>query len=283
MSEETSSPQAPSNAPSAQEETNGATPVNADAVIENPKNFLSAHERVKAENKDLKAALSELQGKLGVIEASLGTLDATTAIQIQQKIQESERLKAEQETFRRTLIAETESTLKSQYEPQIKTLEQSNIALTNTMASILEQQALSAAFSRNNGSDFQAFAALMSSRLKAEFFDVQDPASPTGMRKELRRFTRIDGSTLTDAQGVELSVQQVFRAANAGDYGSPMKATFNEFNQSTGDGFYQGSTGSDIQNPWSKAHWNLTAQGKIAKQNLSLARQMAAQAGKSLK
>jgi hypothetical protein len=96
------------------------------------------------------------------------------------------------------------------------------------------------------------------------------------------RFTNMDETPITDESGRELSLGEIYKAANTGKWGAPLKATFSEFNQAQGDGFYQGGVGSDIINPWTDKNFNLTKQGAIYKENPQLARQMAAQAGKKL-
>lgn len=250
------------------------------AVIEKPEEFLNAFERQKAENKELKETLKALTDKLGAIEGTLGSIDESTARQIQKQIEEAEKTKREAEEFRQKLIAQTQSELEAKYQPQVKQLEQSNMILTSSLDSLFRQQALNESFARNNGVDFPSFSALIAGKLKPVYVDYEDPTSPTGKRMKIMRFTNMDDTPITDESGRELSLGEIYKAANTGKYGGPLKATFGEFNQAQGDGFYQGGVGSDILNPWTEKHLDLTKQGAIYKENPNLARQMAAQAGK---
>ena len=245
--------------------------------------MVNAHERVKAENVELKATLEALQKKVGVIESVFGQLDANQAEQIKQQIAEAERLKSEKEQTEQRLITSTIAKQEEIFKPQIMQLEQSNLAQAQTIQSFLEDQALSQVFSTNNGSDFYAFKSLFPQYWKAEFVDIEDRFAPGGIRKQVKRFVKVDGTPVTDESGVELSINQLFQQANKGVYGNPLKASFNEFNAASGDGFYQGATGeSGIKNPFTEQHWNVTAQGNLLRQNRALAQQMAAQAGKKI-
>lgn len=251
-------------------------------TIEKPEEFLSAYERQKEENRELKETLKSLTDKLSAIEGTLGSIDEATAKQIKQQVEELERAKRETEEFRQKLIEDTKNELEAKYNPQVRQLEQSNLILSSSLESLFKQQALSEAFSRNNGLDFHSFSALIAGRLKPIYVDYDDPTSPTGKRMKIMRFTNMDDTPITDDNGRELSLVEIFKAANTGKYGAPLKATFNEFNQAQGDGFYQGSVGADIVNPWSEKNFNLTQQGKIYRENPALAKQMAAQAGKKI-
>ena len=195
----------------------------------------------------------------------LGQIDETTAQQIKKQIAEAEKLKAEQEANEQKLITSTIAKQEELYKPQIEQLERSNLAQSQTIQSFLEDQALGQVFSKNNGSDFYSFKSLIPQYWKPEYTDIEDKFSPGGTRKEVKRFVKLDGSSITDSQGVELNVAQLMQQANKGNFGGPLKYCFKEFNAASGDGFYQGSTGqSGIINPWSKDHWNVTAQGENA-------------------
>jgi hypothetical protein len=254
----------------------------SDSIIEKPQELLNAFERQKQENKDLKETLKGLTDKLSAIEGTLGSIDESTAKQIQKQIEEAERTKREAEEFRQKLIAQTEAELEAKYKPQVSKLEQTNIILSNSLEALFKQQALQESFARNNGVDFPSFSALVAGTLKPVYVDYEDPTSPTGKRVKVMRFTNMDETPITDESGRELSLGEIYKSANTGKWGAPLKATFSEFNQAQGDGFYQGGIGSDIINPWTDKHFNLTNQGKIYKENPALARQMAAQAGKKL-
>lgn len=251
-------------------------------TIEKPQELLNAFERQKQENRDLKETLKGLTDKLSAIEGTLGSIDESTAKQIQKQIEEAERTKREAEEFRQKLISQTEAELEARYKPQVSKLEQTNVILSNSLEALFKQQALQESFARNNGIDFPSFAALVAGTLKPVYVDYDDPTSPTGKRVKVMRFTNMDETPITDENGRELSLGEIYKAANTGKWGAPLKATFSEFNQAQGDGFYQGGVGSDIINPWSDKHLNVTQQGVIYKQNPQLARQMAAQAGKKL-
>jgi hypothetical protein len=251
-------------------------------TIENPTGLVNAYERQKEENKELKQSLTEFTNKLSTMEEILGQIDEKTARQIKSQLEEAEKNKREAEEFRQKLIADTKAELEAKYNPQVRQLEQSNLTLTNSLEALFRQQALSDAFSRNNGADYNAFSALLPGRMKPVYVEYEDPTSPTGKRMKLQKFTNMDDTPIIDENGRELAIGEVFKAANTGKYGLPLKATFNDFNQAQGDGFYQGSVGSDIVNPWTEKHWNLTAQGRILKENAGLAKQMAAQAGKKI-
>jgi hypothetical protein len=119
---------------------------------------------------------------------------------------------------------------------------------------------------------------LYGTRLKPEFVNVPDSANSSQTLLKLKRFVSPDGSPITDEQGVELSVAQVYQKANSGGFGAPLKATFLEFNQSSGDGFFSSDQGNDTMNPWTAKHFNLTRQGQIQRENPALANQMKQQA-----
>ena len=266
----------PTSAPTPPSPPNSST----EPVIRDPQKLLSAHETVKQENAELKAQLKETQDKLRLIEQSLGNLSETTAREIRQQLEEAQRVKAEKDQ----LIAEAVLAEQQKYLPQIQQLEQSNLTLTQTLESFQCNQALSSAFGANNGGNFAEFAALLPvAGLTPEYIEVNDPISPTGKSKKLKRITQVDGSAITDKQGKELIPSEIFREMNTGRFGSAIKATFQEYNQSNGDGFFHGeSNGSPQENPWSKTHWNLTKQGQLVKNNRALARQMASSEGYSI-
>lgn len=265
--------------------TSTATPSTEEQpVIENPAGLLNAFDRLKLENAGLKDQYGQVTSKLEAIESTLGKLDANTAQQIKAQLEETERVKAEQERFRASLVEEKTAELEAKFLPQISRLEQSNVSLSQTLESFQRNDALARSFSRHNGENFPEFAALLSvAGLTPEFTEVADPLSPTGERKEVKRFTKPDGSAITDEQGKELEISEIYKKSNQGGFGASLRATFRDYNQASGDGFYQGSVGSsDIKNPWSEKHFNLTTQGKILRESPALARQMASQAGKTI-
>lgn len=256
---------------------------NVDPVIKDPKALLNAFERQKTENAALKQSLDSLTEKLATIEGTLGNLDQTTALQIKKQIDDAEKAKEQQQKFIEDVTAKTRIDLENKYKPQIDQLSQANTLYSHQLKSLLEQQALNESLATNNGSDYVSFASLIHGRLRVEYTELEDPTSPTGKRMKLHRFLNQDGTPIIDDGGRELGLVEVFKAINQGKYGAPLKACFHEFNQSNGDGYYQGSNnGSDIVNPFSEKHWNLTKQGELYTNNPTLAKQMAAQAGRTI-
>ena len=233
----------------------------SDVTIQNPQGLLNAYERQKQANHDLKAKLEALQNQVSMITSQVGgQSNGSFSAQLEQLKQVSEQIE----------LAKSE--VRSQYEPQIQQLTQSNQQLSKTVAKQLEAQALQSLFAKNNGDQFSDFYPLASTRFKPVFKDIDDPI--LGKRKEVVRFTKLDGTPFVDDKGVELEPKDILAKANRGEYGSALSHTFKDYNAANGDGFSNGGRGgyNAKNNPW--ATGNLTEQTKVYKKNPGLAKQL---------